>query len=1186
MDPDPTLLQKIAKESGTSPKQVEATLDLLEKQAAIPFIARYRKEATGNLDEPRIRRIAECHGRYRAFLKRRRLVLSRIEDQDKLSDELKEQILACYDKNRLEDLYAPFKRKERKEASAAREKGLESLAKQLWEQETGEFSIDAFSEKYLSEEKGVATKEEAIEGALAIVARWVADDATIRGALRRLMSSEGKVVSKVVEGKAGEKTKYDSFYDFREEISRIPFHRVTALRRGVREGILTLEIELDDQKALQVIRDKTIRQSDSPCVPFLERAIRDAYLHSLKPLLQAEVRSNLKERTDNEALKLFQANLANLLLAPPLGSVAVMGMDPGARSACRITVIDANGAYREHATLSPGLPRKNSDRAEAILYRLIQRHGAHAIAIGNGVGSRETERFVRSFLTKYHAGHAFDLSLVRGKTAKPETASKKEADINGRAESEPSGLAAGSRPPSTEAAEEPNSPREESLPEANLDEAGAVSAPIQENAGADTNRESAAVQPSSEEVSAPTASTAAEGAESPAGENSHQNGDPNSASPVEDGSPEATEVSALIQENADADTNRESAAVQPSSEEVSAPTVPTAAEGAESPAGENSHQNGDPNSASPVEDGSPEATEVSAPIQENADADTNRESAAVRPSSEDDSAPTTSTAAEGAESPAGENSHQNGDPNSASPVEDGSPEATEVSAPIQENADADTNRESAAVRPSSEDDSAPTTSTAAEGAESPAGENSHQNGDPNSASPVEDGTPEGIKAAPTPTASESPRSETTPSPRPSIFSAIVHKGGTAAYASSEAARKEFPRLDLGFRGAVSIARRMQDPLAELAKIQPKAILAGSDLREVEPKRLKRTLEGTLESCINQVGLDVNTAPVQLLARVAGLNSALARSIVEHRRKHGPFSSRSQLMEVPGITEARFEQSAGFLRVLGGEQPLDGTAIHPECYDLVEAMAGSVQATVAELFESPEKLKALDLEKLSNDRFGLPTLQDIRRELSRRGRDRRKAFVPPSFREDVKEVSDLQKGMLVEGTVSNVTSFGAFVDIGVQQEGLVHISELSNRFVRDANQAVHVGQVVKAKVIGVDAATNRISLSIKALRVSENSRKRKKKPLKTASRPPAPKPKHASAGEKGNHQEIRRSGRPERRPSGPKGRPIKKRPTTAVKTTAIRPKRPKPPEADVLPDTSNLSFSEKIRLLQEKFSGIR
>ncbi|MDE2963611.1 MAG: S1 RNA-binding domain-containing protein, partial [Acidobacteriota bacterium] len=283
----------------------------------------------------------------------------------------------------------------------------------------------------------------------------------------------------------------------------------------------------------------------------------------------------------------------------------------------------------------------------------------------------------------------------------------------------------------------------------------------------------------------------------------------------------------------------------------------------------------------------------------------------------------------------------------------------------------------------------------------------------------------------------------------------------------------------------------------------------------------------------------------------------------------------------------FEQSAGFLRVPESKQPLDRTAIHPECYGLVEEMAGLVQSTVAELMESPEKLKALDLEKLCNDRFGLPTLQDIRRELSHRGRDRRKAFVPPAFRTDVKELSDLQKGMLVEGTVSNVTSFGAFVDIGVQQEGLVHISELSSRFVQDANQAVHVGQVVKVKVIGVDTATNRISLSIKALRIRDDSRKRKKKkPLKTDSRASTPKPRHASADGKGNHREKRRSGKPERKPVGRKGRQGKKRQSTVVKTAAIQPNRPKTPEVEVLPDTSNLSFSEKIRLLQEKFSGIR
>ena len=983
MDLAPTLLQKIAKESGASPRQVASALDLLEKRLAIPFIARYRKEATGNLDEPRIRRIAEGHGRYRGLLKRRRVILTRIEDQGKLTEELKDRILACYDKSGLEDLYSPFKRKESKEASAAGEKGLEPLAKKLWEQETGEFSVDATAEEHVSEEKGVATKEEAIEGALAIVTRWVADDAAIRGALRQLMSSEGRLVAKVVEGKEDEKSRYDSFYDFREEISRIPFHRMTALQRGAREGTLTLEIELDDQKALRIIKEKTIHQDDSPCVALLEKGIRNAYFHSLKPLLQAEVRSNLKEKSDNEALKLFQANLANLLLAPPVGSVPVIGIDPGARPACRIAVIDENGGYREHATFAPGLPRKNSGRAEAILYRLIQRHGTRAIAIGNGVGSRETERFVKSFLTKYHSGHSFDLSLVRGKAARSKSPSKKEEKVDGQTASAPTSPDAESRPPATEAAEKLNPPRDDSLSASDGKDPGAVSDPVPQNGEAD----------------------------------------------VDSGS------------------------------------VP-------------------------------------------------------------------------ADSTSGE-------------------------------------------------DSAPAASPAAEAVAGAAAESSHRKGETVSESPVDDGTPQAADAAPTESESRQASREMEQSRRQTIFSAIVHKGGTASYANSEAARKEFPKLDRGVRGAISIARRMQDPLAELAKIQPKAIVAGPEPFEVDQKRLKRTLNGTVDSCINQVGVDVNTAPVEMLAHVAGLNTSLAQSIVEYRRQHGHFSSRSQLMEVPGLTDTLFEQAAGFLRIPESNQPLDRTAIHPECYGLVEEMAGSVQATVAELMENPEKLKALELEKLTNDRFGLPTLQDIRRELSRRGRDRRKAFVPPSFRTDVKELSDLQKGMLVEGTVSNVTSFGAFVDIGVQQEGLVHISELSSRFVQDAHQAVHVGQVVKVKVIGVDTDTNRISLSIKALRIRENSRKRKnKKPSKTAPRVLSPKPKEASTRESGNHREKQRSGKPERKPVVRKGRHGKKRAAPAVKTAAMQRNRPKTPEAEVLPDTSNLSFSEKIRLLQEKFGGLR
>ncbi len=983
MDLDPTLLQKIAKESGTSPKQVDATLDLLEKQAVVPFIARYRKEVTGNLDEPKVRRIAECYGRYQAFLKRRRSILARIENQGKLTEELKETIQGCYDKNSLGDLYCPFKPKGSTEASAAKEKGLEPLAKELWEQGSSDSSIDDTAEKYLSEDKAVATREEAIQGALAIVAEWVAEHAAIRGSLRQFMFSEGVVVSKVVEGKAGEKTKYDSFYDFRESVSRIPFHRIAALRRGVRDRILTLEIDMDDNRALQVIREKVIRQADSPYAPHLEKAIQAAYFHPLKPLLQGEIRSNLKERTDNEVLKLFQANLSNLLLAPPVGSVPVMGIDPGGRSACRIAVIDASGAYREHTTLGSGLPRKNSDRAEAILYRLIQRHGTRAIAIGNGVGSRDIDRFVKSFLAKYHAGHAFDLSLVPGKAAKSDPPTDTEGKTNGRPASEPSIPEGASRTLETEAVAEQNPARQDSPATADQEEAGA---------GSDQTRKK------SEE-----------------------------------------------------DSDRRSATARPSSEEATTSTV----------------------------------------------------------------------------------------------------------------------------------------SEAAAGMESAAAGNGDENGRTDSATPVDSGTLTAIEPSPTPTPSNQADPETGQSQRQPIFSAIVHKGGTGAYASSEGARKEFPRLDLGVRGAISIARRLQDPLVELAKIQPKAIIMGSNSQEVEQKRLKQKLHEILESCISHVGVDPNRAPVELLGYVAGLNARLARNIVEYRQRNGSFSSRSQLMEVPGFTDTCFEQSAGFLRVQGGTQPLDRTTIHPEHYGLVEEMARSVQATVGELIENPKKLEGVDLEKLSGDGVGLSTLQHIRRELSHPGRDPRKVFVPPSFRNDIKDLSDLHKGMLVEGTVSNVTSFGAFVDIGVQQEGLVHISEISSRFVQDANQEIHVGQVVKAKVIGVDTSTNRISLSIKALQVSENPGRRKKKmPPKTDSRLASPKPADASSRESATRQIKRSTGKSEQKPIGRRRGQGKKYQATGVKTIAIQRKQSKPFKAEVLPDTSNLSFSEKIRLLQEKFGGIR
>ena len=653
------------------------------------------------------------------------------------------------------------------------------------------------------------------------------------------------------------------------------------------------------------------------------------------------------------------------------------------------------------------------------------------------------------------------------------------------------------------------------------------------------------------------------------------------------------------------------------------PTEAAPAENQTQQASEDAEQSNAPREDSLSASDGKDPAAVSDPVMQKDEAGNDSESTPARSVSEDDSAPTVSPADDGVASAPAESGPQDGEtvptkpvdneaprPTEAAPAENETQQASEdaeqsnaprqdslsasdgkdpaaVSDPVMQKDEAGNDSESTPARSVSEDDSAPTVSPADDGVASAPAESGPQDGETVPTKPVDNEAPRPAEAAPAENEAQQASEDAEQSRRQPIFSAIVHKGGTAAYANSEAARKEFPRLDLGVRGAISIARRMQDPLSELAKIQPKTIVAGPDPHEVDPQRLKRTLNGTVESCINQVGVDVNTAPAEMLAHVAGLNTSLAQSIVEYRRQHGAFSSRSQLMEVPGFTDTSFEQAAGFLRVPESEQPLDRTAVHPECYSLVEEMAGSVQATVAELMDSPEKLKALDLEKLSNDRFGLPTLQDIRRELSRRGRDRRKAFVPPSFREDVKELSDLQKGMLVEGTVSNVTSFGAFVDIGVQQEGLIHISELSSRFVQDANQAVHVGQVVKAKVIGVDTDTNRISLSIKALRVREDSRKRKKKkPLKTDSRASTPKPRHAPTDGKGNHQEKRRSAKPERKPVSRKGRQGKKRQSTVVKTAAIQRNRPKTPEPEVLPDTSNLSFSEKIRLLQEKFSGIR
>jgi protein Tex len=760
------LYERIATELSLKPEQVQRTVALLLDEATVPFIARYRKEATGNLDEEQIRRVAERHKYYQDLEQRRATILTTLTEQGKLSDELREQILACFNKVELEDLYLPYRPKRQTKASVAIERGLEPLARFLWEQQPGDQSIAERAASFVDPEKGVANVDEALEGAGHIIAEWIAERADVRQVLRSLMFAEGKVRSTVVQGKQDHKTKFQDYYDFQESVATIPSHRMLAILRGVREEVLSMGIEIDPTKALALVQSRVIQERETPFVSYLFAYCEDAYQRLLFPSLQNEVRRTLKERADAEAITVFQGNLRSLLMAPPLGTYGVLGVDPGLRTGCKLAVVEETGKFLEHATIYPLAPRQDIAGAEQVLQDLMSRCAIKAVAIGNGTGSRETEAFVRQFLKK-----------------------------------------------------------------------------------------------------------------------------------------------------------------QPQD----------------------------------------------------------------------------------------------------------------------------------------------------------------------------------------------------------VICIVVNEAGASVYSASKLARQEFPELDVTIRGAISIARRLQDPLAELVKIDPKSIGVGQYQHDVDQKRLRRSLEEAVESCVNRVGVDVNTASAELLQYVSGLNMRQAQNLVAYRNTHGRLVSRQQLLQVDGLGEKTFQQAAGFLRIKDGEQLLDSTAVHPETYAVVERMAASLAVPVAALVANAELIHSLDLQQFIDAQVGVLTLQDIREELLKPGRDPRAQFVMPHFREDVTSLEHLQEGMVLEGMVSNVTNFGAFVDIGVHQDGLVHISELSQRYVRDPRDVVQVGQVVKVRVLSVDVALQRISLSMKGLRITpgpaEGPRKeaagreapaparRRRKKVAPPPKPPAAPPPETDMAEK-------------------------------------------------------------------------
>ncbi|HPX61735.1 MAG TPA: Tex family protein [Deltaproteobacteria bacterium] len=709
-----TIIDFITTDTGIAARQVAQTAALLQEGATVPFIARYRKELTGELDEVQIRTIEERLAYYGELEERKNTIIATIDEQGKLTPELRSRIIATRLKTELEDLYLPYKPKRRTKATIARERGLEPLADLIAAQVITEGTPESVAAPFVNPENGVPDAQAALEGAGHILAERLSDDADARAMVRRLTWEQGIMESRVSADKKGKVSKFEMYYDYSEKLSSVPSHRMLAMRRGESEEVLLLSLLAPTEQILSGLKTRLIRQ-ESIFKPLLNLVAEDAYKRLIAASIEVELRLEAKRIADEAAIHVFAQNLRNLLLAPPAGSKRVLGIDPGLRTGSKLAAVDGTGRFLGHATIYPHTGQARIPEARQTLLGLLEAHNIEMIAIGNGTASREMEQFTKETLK-----------------------------------------AAGRHLPVV----------------------------------------------------------------------------------------------------------------------------------------------------------------------------------------------------------------------------------------------------------------------------------------------------------------------------------IVSEAGASVYSASDIAREEFPELDLTVRGAISIARRLQDPLAELVKIDPKSIGVGQYQHDVHQGLLKKALDDVVESCVNFVGVDLNTASWALLAYVSGLGQSLARAIVKYRDENGAFATRRELLKVPRFGAKAFEQSAGFLRIRGGQHPLDNTAVHPERYPLVETMAADSGVTLEQLTSDPALAARIDIKQYISEQVGLPTLKDILEELKKPGRDPRRQFETASFRDDIREISDLEEGMILQGVVTNVTAFGAFVDIGVHQDGLVHVSHLADRFIKDPNDAVKAGDLVKVKVLAADPVRKRISLSIR------------------------------------------------------------------------------------------------------------
>ena len=712
---------RLADELAVREAQVAATVRLLDDGATVPFIARYRKEITGSLDDGQLRTLEERLGYLRELDARRTAVIASIEEQGKLTDELRTALLAADTKSRVEDIYLPYKPKRRTKAQIAREAGLEPLADRLLADPT--LVPEDTAGEFLSDD--VADAAAALDGARHILIERAAEDAELVGAIRTKFWADGSLRTSPASAdvaKTPAAQKFRDYFEFSEPLEKMPSHRVLAVMRGEKEGVLALNLEGGDDDVYHAMVARTLGidlSAAAPATPWLATTVKLAWRVKLMVSAAVDARIRLKQRAELDAVAVFAKNLKDLLLAAPAGTRTTLGLDPGFRTGVKVAVVDATGKVVDHCAIFPHQPQQQWDQSKAVLGALIARHGIDLIAIGNGTASRETDALASELI----------------------------ADIK----------------------------------------------------------------------------------------------------------------------------------------------------------------------------------------------------------------------------------------------------ATGAKAPVK---------------------------------------------------------------------------------------AMVSEAGASVYSASAYAAHELPTLDVTIRGAVSIARRLQDPLAELVKIEPKSIGVGQYQHDVTPGTLARSLDAVVEDAVNAVGVDLNTASVPLLARVSGVTDSLAEAIVAHRESTGPFRNRKALLKVPRLGPKAFEQCAGFLRINDGDDPLDGSGVHPESYPVVRRILDRAGITLAELIGDERSLRSLRPSDFADDRFGIPTVTDILAELEKPGRDPRPAFSTATFAAGVEKVSDLKTGMVLEGVVTNVAAFGAFVDVGVHQDGLVHVSAMSDRYVSDPHEVVKSGQVVKVKVLEVDVDRQRIGLTLR------------------------------------------------------------------------------------------------------------